>query len=522
MAKENISDIHEDATSVELARKIKSADQVLQEVGEFPRNKKVIMCHGTFDIVHPGHLRQLVWARNHGNTLIVSLTADEFVSKRPEGPYVPHDLRALNVAAYQFVDHVVIDHNETPINNILRIKPDFFVKGFEYSLKGVHPRTKDEIEALHTYGGEMLFSPGDIVFSSSKILASERPNLSLERLSILMNREGVSFSDIKQTLEGMRNIKAVVVGDLIIDKLSQVEIKGMAQKSMALTSRRLSTTRFVGGAGVVSKHLRSLGVDVNFITVVGDDETAAFALANLLEAGVQVKAICDTSRPTTVKERFYHQGNQQAFQVNDIDPSPISEGVLSQVCSKLGAISAEVSVISDFRHGIFNTETIPAICNNLPRRSLRVADTQVATDKGNILDFMDFDLLTVNEREARYTLKDEHSGIVPIANRLFNESGCKFLILKLGKDGLMVHRRSDRDTRGFFPIDSFVHDPLDPIGAGDALLAGSSAALAVSGNIIHAAIIGNICAAIECTKMGNIPVTREDIFDKISGLEKAL
>ena len=57
------------------------------------------MCHGCFDIVHPGHVRYLEFARRQGDLLLVTLTGDSHVGKGPDRPYVPEDLRAENLAA---------------------------------------------------------------------------------------------------------------------------------------------------------------------------------------------------------------------------------------------------------------------------------------------------------------------------------------------------------------------------------------------------------------------------------------
>src|SRR3989344_828489 len=86
------------------AKKIKSVNEVKNLIGKRPRNKKVVMCHGTFDIVHPGHIRQLIYARSKGNILVVSINIDKHVAKKPFSPYVPHELRALNIAAFEIVD----------------------------------------------------------------------------------------------------------------------------------------------------------------------------------------------------------------------------------------------------------------------------------------------------------------------------------------------------------------------------------------------------------------------------------
>ena len=60
--------------------KIKSVDEVVGIVGSFPREKKVIMCHGAFDVVHPGHIHHLLYAKSKGNILVVSLTSDKFIN----------------------------------------------------------------------------------------------------------------------------------------------------------------------------------------------------------------------------------------------------------------------------------------------------------------------------------------------------------------------------------------------------------------------------------------------------------
>ena len=89
--------------------KIKSVAQISKILGKFSRKKKVIMCHGTFDIVHPGHIRHLIYAKKQADILVVSLTCDKYISKDNYRPYIPEDLRAINLAALEMVDYVLID-----------------------------------------------------------------------------------------------------------------------------------------------------------------------------------------------------------------------------------------------------------------------------------------------------------------------------------------------------------------------------------------------------------------------------
>ena len=86
------------ASKLLFSHKIKTAAQIAEAIGPRPRKKKVIMCHGTFDVVHPGHIRHMLYAKTKADILIASLTADEHIKKGNMRPYVPEDLRAVNLA----------------------------------------------------------------------------------------------------------------------------------------------------------------------------------------------------------------------------------------------------------------------------------------------------------------------------------------------------------------------------------------------------------------------------------------
>src|SRR4029450_13835830 len=134
----------DEASTKIVSHKVKTAKEIAAAVGGRPRDKKVIMCHGTFDIVHPGHIRHLLYAKSKGDVLVASLTADAHIMKANFRPFVPQELRAFNLAALEVVDFVVIDNDPTPMKNIGLIQPDYFAKGYEYTKSGLHPRTAEE------------------------------------------------------------------------------------------------------------------------------------------------------------------------------------------------------------------------------------------------------------------------------------------------------------------------------------------------------------------------------------------
>ena len=68
--------------------------------------KKIILCHGTFDILHIGHIRYLKSAKKHGDILFVTITSDAFVLKGPGRPIFNNNLRSEMLANLDIVDFV--------------------------------------------------------------------------------------------------------------------------------------------------------------------------------------------------------------------------------------------------------------------------------------------------------------------------------------------------------------------------------------------------------------------------------
>ncbi len=497
--------------------KIKTLDELIEAIGPRPRDKKVIMCHGTFDVVHPGHIRHLMYAAGKSDLLIASVTGDEHIKKANFRPFVPEQLRALNLAALDMVDFVVIDRNATPLENMRRIQPDFFAKGYEYVSSGLPPKTQEEKDILDAYGGEFIFTPGDIVYSSSKLIEASPPNIASEKLVSLMEAEGISFSDLSAALPKFRGVKVHVIGDTIVDTYTNTTMIGGQTKTPTISVRYESKDDYVGGAGIVAKHLQAAGADVTFSTVLGDDKLAEFVLNDLEAAGVTTQAIVDPTRPTTNKNAIVC-GGYRMLKVDTLDNRAISEKIQTQLHEQIRDTETSGVMFCDFRHGMFNPETIPGLMAAIPDNVFRVADSQVASRWGNICEFQGFDLITPNEREARFALGDQDSVVRPLAQKLFEQAKCRNLILKLGQRGLIAYRERDDidDVRSFFAVDSFVDHVVDAVGAGDALMSYATLAHIVTGNEVIAAVLGAMAAAVECEHDGNIPVGQEDVLKKVT------
>ena len=500
--------------------KIKTAKEIMQIIGDRPRSKKVIMCHGNFDIVHPGHIRHLMFASARADILIASLTCDIHITKGDNRPYVPEELRALNLSVLDMVDYVIIDSNQKPIENIKIIKPDIFAKGSDYISDGMHSKTLEEKDLVESYGGEIIFTPGDIVFSSTSIIDQKPPKLKYEKLRFLLEAEKIKFKSLYDVLENFNTKEILVLGDTIVDSYTETEMIGGQTKTPTISVRYIDKKDYVGGAGIVSKHLASAGAKVNFSSVLGNDNLKEYVEKDIRLHNIKFDSIIDDSRPTTNKNVITN-GVYKLLKVDHLDNRAISDNILDKIIENISAFKGDAIIFSDFRHGIFNANSIPKLVDAIPDNVFKVADSQVASRWGNILEFQGFDLITPNEREARFSLGDQDSVIRPLAKELYDKANCKNLLLKLGEKGIIVYRESidSGRLRSFFALDSFTESVVDPVGAGDAMLAYSTLSFLSTKNILVSAIIGLVAASLECEYDGNIPVKPLEIKKRLKDIE---
>ena len=99
-------------------------------------SETIVFTNGCFDLLHHGHVDSLQKSAALGTKLIVGLNSDESVKllKGKGRPVLDEDARALLLAAFIFVDAVIIFREETPAELIAQIIPDVLVKGKQYEI----------------------------------------------------------------------------------------------------------------------------------------------------------------------------------------------------------------------------------------------------------------------------------------------------------------------------------------------------------------------------------------------------
>jgi rfaE bifunctional protein nucleotidyltransferase chain/domain len=144
------------------------AQFLIKEIKE--SGKKVGLCHGGFDLLHPGHVKHFQSARELCDILIVSITSDTFVNARKGNgrPIYNQTLRAYMIASLACVDHVVVSDFNTGIETIKALKPSYYIKGPDYIDKD-DEEINAERQAIKEVSGEIKYT-NDAKLSTSQII----------------------------------------------------------------------------------------------------------------------------------------------------------------------------------------------------------------------------------------------------------------------------------------------------------------------------------------------------------------
>jgi rfaE bifunctional protein kinase chain/domain len=475
---------------------------------------RTVLVSGVFNVVHPGHLRLLRFARECGDRLVVAVYSDRVAGK---AAHVPEQLRLEGVLSQSGVDEAFL-MNEPIAATIGRLRPHVVVKGKEFETA-----PNAEADALAEYGGRLLFSSGETVFSSVDLLRKELAKADYNAISLpvdYMRRHDIDVARLRDRLRQLAAMKVCVLGDLIIDEYIDCQALGMSQEDPTLVVTPTSTASFVGGAGIVAAHAAGLGANVRFVSVTGADATRDFARSGLTAAGVASSLLVDDSRPTTLKQRFRSKG-KTLLRVSHLHQTAISIALQTKLLemTEQAIQGVDLLVFSDFNYGCLPQRIVDTVTSMAKVRGIvMVADSQSSSQMGDISRYAGMDLLTPTEHEARLATRNREDGLVVLAEALRVRSSAKNILLKMGEEGLLVHAGGGADGSEWFTdrVGAMNVAPRDVAGAGDSLLIASALTIASGGNIWEAACMGSLAAAIQVGRVGNSPLQSDELLSELS------
>ena len=488
-----------------MSNKIIKFNKISKYLEKIRTRKKVVLCHGVFDLLHIGHIKHFEDSKKKGDILIVSITPDIYVNKGPTKPFFNEKLRLHAVAALNCVDYVVLNESVTAIEIIKKVKPNIYSKGKDYQnkKKDITGNIQSEINAVKANGGNILFT-NNITFSSSALINSAFNIYSKsQKSSINKIKNKHNFKKIYKLIESFKKIKVLVIGETIIDKYNFCEAIGKAGKESTLIYRNLSSEEYIGGAAAVAKNLSSFCDRVKLITLVGRNKKEKNFIKKKLPNNISLETIGNSKLKTIRKTRFVeNSNNHKIFGLDQIPDKPLTkfDEIVFEKKLRKELKQYDLVIVTDYGHGLISKQTAGLICKKSKFLSVCTQINASNSSYHTIENYKKFHSLIFNERELRHELRDRASNIEKLMLKLTNKNQIKNLIVTQGSNGsILFCKKSNK----FYSSPAYALDVKDKVGAGDAMLSIISLCLKSKIDENLSLFISSLCAAQNVSNFGN-------------------
>lgn len=483
-------------------------------------NKTIALCHGVFDLVHPGHVIHLEQAKGLADVLVVSITASKFVRKGPGRPYFDDETRMKFLAALECVDYVLLSEGYTVDDIIESVKPDLYVKGEEYARaeEDITGKIAEEKQLVEKNGGKLTFTSGQ-VFSSTKLINTAMSGLSEEvrrYMETFVTKH--NMSEIMEYADKISKLKILVIGDVIIDKYTYCNVQGTMSKDIGYSAREFHSEEYLGGSAAIARHLSSFSDNVTLMSIIGNEEEIRVRFFDELADSMHLKLMYSSDFPTIIKHRYLtrnakREEYRKIFSVNNIpEKMQYEEEVRRDFNEKLKESIPDYDAVfvCDFGHGLLDAEAIRIVQENA---KLLVLNCQTnSTNKGlNIITkYTRADWFSLDQQELKLAFPEE---------ALDEQAGLRKLAGYLGGNGWLT-----RGSAGAWGIcggeilecPAFALSVKDTVGAGDAFYAVAGCFAAAGASTELGIFMGNIGGALGANIVGN-----KDAIEKVNVLKYA-
>ena len=460
--------------------------------------KCVVLCHGTFDLMHTGHIRYLQRAKQEGDILLVTVTADAFVNKGPGRPVFNEYLRAENLAALACVDFVAINHAISAVEALHEIQPDIYAKGSDYRShsEDVTGNIALEQAAVEAHGGHIFYTD-EITFSSSHLLNSHFDVFPPEVKAFLQEfRDRWPENEVRQLLASLEDLNVLVVGDAIIDQYHYTTPLGQTGKGSFLSVRYESEEQFAGGSIAVANHIAGFVKNVTLLTGLGKVDSHEQFIREKLLSNVNPIFFAFSDAPTVTKRRFVDSDLAKFFEVYFYKENAVSGEIEQQICQWLDAniASYDAVIVPDFGNGFIT----PAMIEIFSAKAKFLAvNTQI--NSGNrgyhvIHRYPRVDFVSLNEPELRLAAHNRNDPLETVSGLVGEKVQAKQVAVTRGTKGVMIY---DRGSKVFHNVPALSTRVIDRVGAGDAFLSLAGICLARGIDAQVAAFIGSVAAAMD-------------------------
>lgn len=499
-----------------MIKKIFNLNQLSKILEKKRRGKKIVLCHGVFDLVHVGHIEHFKKAKSFGDILVVTVTTDKFINKGPGRPYFNSQLRQNFLESISCIDYVAEIDSPSVIEGIKIIKPDIYCKGKDYKdhSKDITNKIKKEIAEVKKNNGKILYTD-EITFSSSKLLNLGKIGQNENQNKIISDIKGkYSYRDIEIILNDIVKTKVLVIGEIILDYYNFCEPLGKSGKDPIMMFRNIYNEKYAGGTAAIANHISSFLKNVDLVSTIGDKKDNESFIKKNLKKNIKTNLIPKENSPTIIKEKYIdHITNNKIigfYHFNDSQLNDEQEKKTSKIISKI-TNNADMVVMADYGHGMISNKLAKLICK---KSNFLVVNAQInaANSSHHTLNkYKKLDALIINESELRHELRDRNSSIDVLVKLLIKNKDINYVVVTSGSKGAKLF---DNIKKKFYQVPSFTNNVVDKIGSGDAMMSLFSIILQKTKDPKLSIFLGSLAAAQAVQIVGNKKSIEKNIILK--------
>jgi len=486
--------------------KIKTIDELAPILdGLRKKGKKIVHCHGVFELLHPGHIRHFEEAKSKGNILVVTITKDEYVNKGPGRPIFKEALRLESLAAIESVDYVALNDWPTAVETIRRLKPNIYVKGSDYSKRedDLTGKIYEEEEAINSVGG-MLHFTDDITFSSTSLINSYFPPYPDEAREFFQDfRKKYSSNDVIKYIKKVENTKVLVIGDIIIDEYHYCFGVGKSAKDNIIVTKYLNEEIFAGGVLAAANHTAGFCKNVHLVSSIGKQNNYQDFIATHLKPNISTNFYEIEDAPTVVKRRFVDPNFlNKLFEIIYLDDNVhTSQKIEKKLYTYLDEHlkDYDMVIVTDFGHGLLTPRMVKLLSKKAKYLAINVQTNSANRGFNVVTKFSRADYICIDEPEIRLACHDRYSNLNKLILKISKKLKCDKIIITRGHKGSLVYSKAD----GFKEIPIFSKEVLDRIGAGDAYFSVTAPCVFKNAPMEVVGFIGNAAGAMKVLIVGN-------------------
>lgn len=435
-------------------------------------NKKIVLAHGVFDLLHAGHLAYFRSAKKYGDYLIVSVTSDRFVNKGPGRPYFTAQVRAEMLRSLSMVDEVLINDSPSAVPMIDRVKPQFYVKGPDYKdlTKDVTGEIYNEQRATEEHGGKLVFTD-DETFSSSHLINKAFQVWTDDQVRVIneVKRLG-GMSAVYDAVERLSKLRVQVLGETILDVYRFCQPENISSKSPSISARFQYEEVYNGGVWAIENHLKSFCKDVEILS--------------------------PNDFPRIRKIRYIaHDKAQRIFEVTEVPSDSYCYDTI-ELCKKIN-LERDVTIVADFGHRLLEGRVLDKISEIKGFVGLNVQTNSSNYGFNLFKKHKRFDFLCLDTREARLSEHDRTSSPLNIARKISSKHPDQMIALTVGAGGAYLLN----DDEYFSP--AFSGSVVDATGAGDAFFCLGACLLKAKVHSLLVLFLSNVFAGLKTQIIGN-------------------